>query len=82
MVVCSSMKGSVEQPVHFASHRRRAIANSTNVLRRLEVILSQNLDFMRMCSEAVLSVCAVAEGLVAGASAATIGLHNPSINDD
>jgi hypothetical protein len=35
-----------------------------------------------MCSETVLSVCAVAEGLVAGASAPTVRLHYLSINDD
>jgi hypothetical protein len=76
------MKGSLEQQVHFASRRRRVIANSTDVFRRLEVILSQNLDFVRMCSEAILSMCAVAEGLVAGASAPTVRLHYLSVDDD
>jgi hypothetical protein len=42
----------------------------------------EDLDFDVVGFEAVIVVCAVAEGLVAGASAPTVRLHYPSIDND
>jgi len=46
------------------------------------MVCLEYFDFVRVRFEAVLSVCAVAEGLVAGASAPTVRLHYLPINDD
>ena len=55
---------------------------SDDELCRLKVVCLEYFDFVRVCSETVLSVCAIAEGLVAGVSAPTVPLRYLSIDDD
>src|SRR2546425_4267466 len=55
---------------------------SDDELCRLKVVCLEYFDFVRVSSETVLSVCAIAEGLVAGVSAPTVPLRYLSIDDD